>query len=110
MELKVPAFGESVVEGTIVRWLKEPGARVKADEPVVEIETDKITVEVPAPAPGVLTKHLRKVGDKVSVGEVIGEVDASAKAEPKPETKAEIKTETRTAPAASTPKAKTEES
>ncbi len=80
MELKVPAFGESVVEGTIVRWLKEAGAAVKADEPVVEIETDKITVEVPAPGPGVLTKTLRKVGDKVTVGEVIGEVDADAKA------------------------------
>ncbi|MCC6810576.1 MAG: 2-oxoglutarate dehydrogenase complex dihydrolipoyllysine-residue succinyltransferase [Deltaproteobacteria bacterium] len=78
LQLKVPAFGESVVEGTIVRWLKQVGDGVKTDEPVVEIETDKITVEVPAPGPGVITKISRPVGDKVQVGEVIGEVDPSA--------------------------------
>jgi 2-oxoglutarate dehydrogenase E2 component (dihydrolipoamide succinyltransferase) len=78
LQLKVPAFGESVVEGTIVRWLKEVGAAVKTDEPVVEIETDKITVEVPAPGPGVITKISKAVGEKVQVGEVIGELDANA--------------------------------
>jgi len=89
LPIKVPAFGESVVEGTIVRWLKEIGQSVKADEPVVEIETDKITVEVPAPSPGALTKILKPVGEKVTVGETIGELDPAAAGAPV--TKVEVK-------------------
>lgn len=73
--LKVPSFGESIVEGTIVRWLKNIGDAVKMDEAVVEIETDKITVEVNAPSAGSLASQKRNVGDKVTVGEVIGELE-----------------------------------
>lgn len=80
--LKVPSFGESIVEGTLVRWLKNVGDAVKMDEPVVEIETDKITVEVNAPAAGTLASQARQVGDKVTVGEVIGELSSGAVAAP----------------------------
>ena len=55
-EIKVPALGESVTEATIGQWFKKAGEAVKADEPVVELETDKVTVEVPAPAAGVLRR------------------------------------------------------
>jgi 2-oxoglutarate dehydrogenase E2 component (dihydrolipoamide succinyltransferase) len=82
MQIKVPAFGESISEGTIVRWLKEIGQNVKADEPVVEIETDKITVEVPSPSPGALAKIAKPVGEKVTVGEIIGEIDPNASGQP----------------------------
>jgi 2-oxoglutarate dehydrogenase E2 component (dihydrolipoamide succinyltransferase) len=54
-DIKVPALGESVTEATIARWFKKEGEAVKADEPLVELETDKVTVEVPSPASGVLT-------------------------------------------------------
>ncbi len=74
--LKVPTFGESITEGTLVRWLKEAGMSVKDGEPLVEIETDKVTVEVPSPMAGVLQQTMKKVGDKVLVGEVLGEVVA----------------------------------
>jgi 2-oxoglutarate dehydrogenase E2 component (dihydrolipoamide succinyltransferase) len=108
-QLKVPTFGESIVEGTLVRWLKEPGMQVKVDEPLVEIETDKITVEVPSPVAGVLADVSAKVGDKVHVGDVIGEVREGATAEAKPEAakaaapKVEVKAETKAQPAKAEP-------
>jgi 2-oxoglutarate dehydrogenase E2 component (dihydrolipoamide succinyltransferase) len=74
IELKVPSFGESVTEGRISRWLKPDGSTVKIDEMVCELETDKATAEVPAPAAGVL-KHAAKEGDTVAVGAVIGSID-----------------------------------
>lgn len=80
--IKVPTFGESVTEGTIVRWLKNVGDAVKVDEALVEIETDKITVEVPAPVAGVITQTSKKEGDKVTALEVIGEMDETAQAAP----------------------------
>ena len=52
IEIKVPALGESVTEATVGKWLKQPGDAVKADEPLVELETDKVSVEVPAPSAG----------------------------------------------------------
>ena len=55
IEIKVPALGESVTEATVGQWFKKPGEAVKVDEPLVELETDKVTVEVPAPAAGVLS-------------------------------------------------------
>jgi 2-oxoglutarate dehydrogenase E2 component (dihydrolipoamide succinyltransferase) len=73
-EIKVPALGESVTEATIGQWFKKEGEAVKADEPVVELETDKVTVEVPAPAAGVLQKIAVQPGETVNVGAVLGAI------------------------------------
>ncbi|HUF28601.1 MAG TPA: 2-oxoglutarate dehydrogenase complex dihydrolipoyllysine-residue succinyltransferase [Gemmatimonadaceae bacterium] len=78
--IKVPPLGESIVEATVSRWLKAEGDAVAAGDTLVELETDKITVEVPALKAGVLTKRARQEGDVVKVDEVLGEVDESAKA------------------------------
>ncbi len=79
-EIKVPEMGESVTEGTIARWFKAVGEAVTADEPLVEIETDKVTVEVPAPSSGVLTQITADEGADVEVGSVIGAIDENAQA------------------------------
>jgi len=78
ISIKVPPLGESIVEATIAKWLKQPGESVTQGETLVELETDKITVEVPAFKSGVLAKHLKNEGDVVKVDEVLGEMDASA--------------------------------
>ncbi len=72
IELKVPVFPESVTDGTILSWNRQPGDTVKRDEPVVEIETDKVVFEVPAPRDGVLEEILEKEGAVVQSGQVIG--------------------------------------
>ena len=71
IEVKVPVLGESVTEATVGEWLKQPGDAVKADEPIVSLETDKVAVEVPAPSDGVLAQHVVAVGDTVDVGAVL---------------------------------------
>src|SRR5437016_11506517 len=84
-EIRVPTLGESVTEATIGRWFKQPGEAVAADEPVVELETDKVTVEVPAPASGVLAEILAKDGETVAPGALLGQIQeggAPAKAAP----------------------------
>ena len=63
VEIKVPALGESVTTATVGKWLKQPGEAVKADEGIVELETDKVSVEVPAPAAGCLESHVVKEGE-----------------------------------------------
>ena len=78
IEIKVPAMGESVTEATIARWLKNEGDLVKADEPLVELETDKVTIEVPAPAAGVLSEVAAKDGDTVAVGALLGAIKEGA--------------------------------
>src|ERR1019366_2691012 len=75
LELKVPSVGESVTEVEIGEWLKKEGDHVEKDENVVVIETDKATVEVPAPETGRLSRILKRQGDAATVGEVIGEVE-----------------------------------
>ena len=72
VELKVPSVGESITEGTLARWLKPDGAAVQANEPVFELETDKASQEVAAPAAGVLRHGRRPRATKVSVGQVVG--------------------------------------
>jgi 2-oxoglutarate dehydrogenase E2 component (dihydrolipoamide succinyltransferase) len=79
IQIRVPQMGESVTEGVISRWLKAEGDTVAADEPVVEVETDKITVEVPAPGAGVLARQSVAVGATVGVGQELGEIDETAK-------------------------------
>jgi 2-oxoglutarate dehydrogenase E2 component (dihydrolipoamide succinyltransferase) len=82
IEIKVPDMGESVNEGTIARWFKAVGEAVAADEPLVEIETDKVTVEVPSPSAGVLSSIGAEEGADVEVGAVIGAIDENATAVP----------------------------
>lgn len=79
VEIKVPAVGESITEGTIARWLKSNGAFVRANEPVCEVETDKATTEVMAPAGGRLTISVKE-GQKVAIGAVIGQIEEGAPA------------------------------
>jgi len=77
-EIRVPALGESVTEATIGKWFKQPGEAVAVDEPLVELETDKVTIEVPAPAAGVLADIAAKDGDTVAVGAVLGQIKEGA--------------------------------
>ena len=78
LPIKVPPLGESIVEATISKWHKKEGDAVTAGETLVELDTDKITVEVPAQKPGVLAKRAKNEGDVVKVDEVLGELDESA--------------------------------
>jgi len=78
LSIKVPPLGESIVEATVSRWLKKEGDSVAAGDTVVELDTDKITVEVPALKPGVLAKRAKNEGDVVHVDDVLGEIDESA--------------------------------
>src|SRR5262245_17179625 len=80
--IKVPPLGESIVEATISRWLKKEGESVAAGETVVELETDKVTVEVPATTSGVLVRRAVQEGDVVALGALLGELDESAAAKP----------------------------
>jgi 2-oxoglutarate dehydrogenase E2 component (dihydrolipoamide succinyltransferase) len=77
-EIRVPALGESVTEATIGKWFKRPGDAVAVDEPLVELETDKVTIEVPAPAAGVLADIAAKDGDTVAVGALLGKITEGA--------------------------------
>ena len=84
MDIKVPAMGESVTEGTLANWLVKPGQAVKQDDPIAEIETDKVAIEVPAPAAGVITEHLVKEGETVSIGKIIARLTEGATASAAP--------------------------
>ena len=80
VQLIMPKMGESVAEATILKWLKKEGDRIEADEPVLEIATDKVDSEVPSPAAGVLSKRLFEEGQVIKVGEVIAIIDAAGSA------------------------------
>ena len=80
MDVEVPVLGESITEGTLAQWLKQPGDAVKADEPIAELETDKVSVEVPSPVAGVLAEQLVKQGDTVAVGAPIARIDEGGSA------------------------------
>ncbi|MDN3645064.1 2-oxoglutarate dehydrogenase complex dihydrolipoyllysine-residue succinyltransferase [Pontixanthobacter aestiaquae] len=77
-EINVPTLGESVTEGTIGEWLKQPGDAVAVDEPICSLETDKVAIEVPSPVAGVIGELKAEVGDTVEVGAVIATVEAGA--------------------------------
>ena len=79
-EVKVPTLGESVTEATVGQWLKKPGEAVKADEPIVSLETDKVAVDVPAPAAGTMGDIVAKEGDTVEVGALLAYVNEGAAA------------------------------
>src|SRR6266700_2114034 len=77
-DILVPTLGESVSEATIGKWFKKPGDAVAVDEPLVELETDKVTIEVPAPAAGTLAEISAKDGDTVAVGAILGMIKEGA--------------------------------
>src|SRR5215475_6262109 len=77
-EIRVPTLGESVTEATIGRWFKKAGEAVAVDEPLVELETDKVTIEVPAPSAGVLGEIVAKDGETVAVGALLGQINDGA--------------------------------
>ena len=84
-EIRVPTLGESVTEATIGRWFKKAGDSVAVDEPLVELETDKVTIEVPAPSAGTLGEIAAKDGETVAVGALLGQInEGAAGAAPKP--------------------------
>src|SRR4051812_36182531 len=74
VEIRVPTLGESVTEATVAKWVKTPGERVERDEPVVELETDKVTLEVPGPQAGVIGEIQVSEGGNVPVGAVLGTI------------------------------------
>jgi 2-oxoglutarate dehydrogenase E2 component (dihydrolipoamide succinyltransferase) len=84
IEIKVPTLGESVTEATVAKWLKQPGEAIERDEPVVELETDKVTLEVPAPAAGTLGEIRAAEGSNVPVGAVLGIIADGAAGSPHP--------------------------
>jgi len=99
IEIKVPTLGESVTEATVAKWFKKPGDAVAADEPLVELETDKVTVEVNAPAAGALASIAVNEGTDVAVGALLGTIDeGAAGAEPPPAPEPEATPEPSPAP------------
>ena len=80
VEVKVPQLSESVAEATLLTWKKRPGEAVAQDEILIEVETDKVVLEVPSPAAGVLAQILKDDGATVTSGEVLAKVDTDAKA------------------------------
>jgi 2-oxoglutarate dehydrogenase E2 component (dihydrolipoamide succinyltransferase) len=112
-EIKVPALGESVTEATVAKWFKAVGDAVAVDEPIVELETDKVTLEVNAPTAGTLSEILAEEGSEVEVGALLGRIgDGAAKAPAKPEPSAKAepseKAEPEAAPEAPAPAAAAE--
>ena len=85
IQITVPTLGESVTEATVGQWFKKPGDAVAVDEPLLELETDKVTLEVPAPAAGVLADIKVPQGTTVAVGSVLGSITEGAGAQPMPE-------------------------
>ena len=78
-KIVVPALGESITEATVAKWLKSTGDSVEADEPIVELETDKVNLEVPSPVNGVLGKISVNEGDVVEVGSTLGHINSNSK-------------------------------
>jgi 2-oxoglutarate dehydrogenase E2 component (dihydrolipoamide succinyltransferase) len=113
IEIKVPALGESITEATVGQWFKKAGEAVTADEPLVELETDKVTVEVPAPAAGVLSDIKVQQGTTVAIGAVLGSIQegaaaaagqAAARPAPSPAAEAQRPPAASSGPAVATPK------
>src|ERR1700722_2080232 len=99
VEVKVPQLSESVSEGTMLTWKKKPGDAIAIDEILIEIETDKVVLEVPAPAAGVLAEVIKHDGDVVAAEEVIAMIDTEAKAGQAPAAAAAGAAEVKPAPA-----------
>lgn len=101
IELIIPPLGESISEAVVAKWLKPVGAKVNVDDPLAELETDKVTVTLPAPSAGVLVEQLVQVGASVRVGASIGRIDPSAQPSAQPTAQPTAMTVTKAAPAPS---------
>ncbi|PST17281.1 2-oxoglutarate dehydrogenase complex dihydrolipoyllysine-residue succinyltransferase [Mesorhizobium plurifarium] len=99
-EIRVPTLGESVSEATVGTWFKKVGDAIKADEPILELETDKVTIEVPAPAAGTLSEIVAQAGETVGLGALLGQIAEGAGAAAAAPAAAEKKPEPAAAPAA----------
>ncbi len=84
VDIVMPKMGESIMEGTILKWLKQPGDKVERDEPILEISTDKVDTEVPSPEAGIMAELLYKENDVVEVGNVLAKLETDSGAEIKP--------------------------
>lgn len=104
-EIRVPTLGESVTEATIAQWFKKPGDAVNVDEPLVELETDKVTVEVPAPASGTLAEISVQEGETVEVGALLAMLEEGAGAAPAKKAEEPKKEAAAPAPASAAPQA-----
>ena len=90
-KILVPTLGESITEATVSKWLKKEGETVEADEAIVELETDKVNLEVPSPISGILSEISFKDGDTVEVGAVLGSIsEANADIKKAPESKKQL--------------------
>src|SRR6266550_2471613 len=92
IDVVMPQMGESIAEGTVVRWIKKPGEKVERDEPLLEISTDKVDAEIPSPAAGTLSEVLVKEGQTVAVNSVVARIaggDEAAAPAPKAEAQPE---------------------
>src|SRR5215468_615221 len=78
IEIRVPTLGESITEATVGKWFKKAGDSVSADEPLVELETDKVTLEVNAPSAGMLSEIAAETGQTVAIGALLGQLSAGA--------------------------------
>src|SRR5580704_8097876 len=103
IELRIPSAGESIQEVQIGQWLKREGDRVRRDESVVELDTDKASMELPAPSDGVLSRIVKHDGDKVAVGEVIGLIEPDGATAGKGDSKAATPTEAPAKPSGDVP-------
>src|SRR5690349_21846470 len=92
-DVVMPQMGESIVEGTLTKWLKKPGERVERDEPLFEISTDKVDTEIPSPAAGTLAEVLVEEGKTVGINTVVARIDEGGGAAAAPPEKAEPKSE-----------------
>src|SRR4029453_10203901 len=90
VQITMPQMGESVTEGTVLGWLKQIGDRVEADEPLVEVSTDKVDAEIPAPTAGTLVKILAEPDETVQVGSVLGEIEPDGAGATAPEGSGEL--------------------
>jgi len=106
-EIRVPTLGESVTEATIGRWFKKAGDAVAVDEPLVELETDKVTIEVPAPSAGTLGEIIAADGETVAVGALLGQINDGVASAAKPAAAPVKPAAAAAAPAAAVPAAKT---
>src|SRR5438045_4870448 len=90
IEVKVPQLSESVAEATLLDWHKKEGEPVARDENLIDIETDKVVLELPAPSDGVLVKIMKKARESVGSGDVIAQIDTEAKAGAAPQPAAKL--------------------